>query len=127
MKTAYEIYRKSLALIGEAESEENLIFRERAVEMINLMLAEIHETDLALKGEELSIGATVPQIRDLSDRLNVSEVILFSLMPLGLAGYLLNEEEPERSKFFLQLYQTEREVLRNRCRRGRRHKIRRSI
>ena len=127
MKTAYEIYRKSLALIGEAESEENLIFRERAVEVINLMLAEIYETDLALKGEDLPLDGTVPQIRDLSDRLNISEVILFSLMPLGLAGYLLNEEEPNRSQFFLQLYQTEKEVLRTRCRRGRRHKIQRSI
>lgn len=127
MKTANEIYRKSLALIGEVESEENLIFRDRAVQMINLMLAETYEMDLALKGEEYPLDGTVPQIRDLSDRLNFSEVILFSLMPLGLAGYLLNEEEPDRSNFFLQLYQKEREVIRARCRRGRRHKIRRSV
>lgn len=127
MKTAYEIYRRALALIGETESEENEIFRARAVEMINLMLAELYETDLALKGEEVPIDGTVPQIRDLSDRLNVSEMILFSLMPLGLAGYLLNEEEPDRSNFFLKLYQTEREVVRGRCRRGRRHKIRRGV
>ena len=127
MKTAYEIYRKSLALLGEAESEENLIFRERAVEMINLMLAEVYETDLAIKGEEFPVDGTVPQIRSLDDKLMLSEVILFSLMPLGLAGYLLNEEESDRSSFFLQLYQKEREVLRNRCRRGRRHKIRRGV
>lgn len=127
MKTAYEIYRKALALIGEAESEENQIFSERAVQMINLMLAELYEIDLAIKGEEVPLDGTVAQIRSLSDRLNFSEVILFSLMPLGLAGYLLNEEEADRSSFFLQLYQKEREVLRARCRRGRRHKIYRSV
>ena len=41
--------------------------------------------------------------------------------------WLLNEEEPERSSFYLKLYQTERELVRSRCRRGRRHKITRSF
>lgn len=127
MKSAGEIYRRSLALIGETEGEENRVFRERAVALINVLLSQLYELELALRGERSRAGATVPQIRTLEENLALSEPILFTLMPLGLAGYLLNEEEPQRSSFFLQLYHTEEEILRTRCKRGKRHKIKRSV
>lgn len=127
MKSALEIYRKSLALIGETESEDSLTLRERAVPVINVLLAQLYEMDLALKGEAMSASDSVPQIERLEDHLALADPILFTLMPLGLAGYLLCEEEPARAGFFLQLYQTERDVLAGRCRRGRRHKIRREV
>lgn len=127
MKRASEIYRRSLALIGETENEENESLKERAAALINVLLSQLYELDLGLRGDPLPEAGTVPQILGLEDHLGLSEPILYTLMPLGLAGYLLSEEEPQRSSFFLQLYNTEREILRSRCKRGRRHKIVRSF
>ena len=127
MKCAEEIYRRSLALMGETEGEENETMKVRAVALINVLLSQLYELELALRGERFREGATIPQIRSLEDQTPLSEPILYTVMPLGLAGFLLNEEEPERGKFFLQLYHTEVEILRGRCKRGIRHKIKRSV
>ncbi len=127
MKKAVEIFRRSLALMGETEREENEVLRENAVSLINVLLSQLYQLDLDLRGEKRAEGDSVPQIYTLEDRLSLSEPILFSVMPLGLAGYLLNEEEPQRSTFFLQLYRTEYDILQSRARRACRHKIERSF
>ncbi len=125
MKSALEIYRKSLALIGEKEGGENLPFKERAVALINVILSQLYDLDLALRGQIPEEGEGIPQIHSLEEELALTEPVLCTLMPLALAGYLLYEEEPARGSFFLQLYHTERQILSDRARRGRRHKIKR--
>jgi hypothetical protein len=125
MKKAVEIFRRSLALMGATDYEENEVLRENAVSLINVLLSQLYGLDLDLRGEKRVEGDSLPQIYTLEDRLNLSEPILFSVMPLGLAGYLLNEEDPQRSMFFLQLYRTEYDILQNRAKQSRRHKIER--
>ena len=127
MKTGNEILKRSLALMGETLSEDNEDMAERAVELINLVLSEVYELELSLQGISTQVNDEIPQIDSLKDNVYFKEPILYTLIPLGLAGYLLSEEEPERSSFYLQLYHTERELLRSRCRRSRRHKITRSF
>lgn len=123
MKTAREIYRRSLALMGEEDGENSAVFEKRLIPLVNILLGEVYELDLALKGDELGVGATIPQLVSPEEEIGLEEMILFSLMPLGLAALFLGETEPERASFFQGLYQKEREVLRARCRQGRRHKI----
>ena len=123
MKTAREVYRRSLALMGEEEGENSTVFEGRWIPLINVLLGEVYELDLAMKGEEGAAWGTVPQVASSEEEIWMEETILFSLLPLGLASLLLGETEPERASFFQQLYQRERENLRARCRRGRRHKI----
>ena len=125
MKKAVEIFRRSLALMGATDYEENEVLRENAVSLINVLLSQLYGLDLDLRGEKRVEGDSLPQIYTLEDRLNLSEPILFSVMPLGLAGYLLNEDDPQRSMFFLQLYRTEYDILQNRAKQSRRHKIER--
>ena len=127
MKTGNEILTRSLSLIGEVPQEENETLKERSVELINLILSQLYELELSLRGERRNEAKSIPQITSLSDTIPFSQPILFTLIPLGLAGYLLNEEEPSRSSFFLSLYQTERELVRARCKNSRRHKINRSF
>ncbi|MBQ3075350.1 MAG: hypothetical protein IJC26_04710 [Clostridia bacterium] len=127
MKRAEEVYHKSLALIGETPGAENESLKERAVALINVLLSQLYELEIALRGEILRAGWIIPQIASLEEELPFSEPILYTVIPLGLAGFLLGEEEPERSRFFLQLYHTEVEILRGRSLRGRRHKIKRSV
>lgn len=127
MKTAREIYERSLALLGQEGGENTAPFEEKAPALINLLLAQLLELDLALKGEGGDLLSPVPQIRSLDEALGYEDVILLSLLPVGLAALLIQEEEPERGSFFLQLYQRERENMRQRFRKGRRHKIKRSF
>lgn len=127
MKRAEEVYGKSLALIGEMPGEENALFRERAVPLMNVLLSQLFELEADLRGKSHPISGLFPQISSLEDEIPFSEPILYTVLPLGLAGFLLMEEEADRGKFFLQLYHTEIEILRNRCRRGIRHKIKRSV
>ncbi len=127
MKTAREIYQKSLAILGIAENENTEAYLQRAPHLINLLLAENSELDEALKGKGANSGGSTLQISSLTEPLGVEDVILFSLIPLGLAALLIQEEEPERASFFMQLYQREKSALRARSLRGTRHKIRRSF
>ena len=127
MKRAEEVYRKSLALIGETPGEENEVLKERAVAIINVLLSQLFELEYVLRGEVLPAGRVIPQIMTLDEIVPFCEPILYTVIPLGLAGFLLMEEEPDRARFFLQLYHTEVEILRERGRRGTRHKIRRSV
>ena len=127
MKRAEEVYRKSLALIGEIPGSETKVFRDRAVALINVLLSQLFDLETELRGDMLHPGRIIPQILSLEDFVPFVEPILYTVLPLGLAGFLLMEEEPERGRFFLQLYHTEVEVLRGRCRRGKRHKIKRSV
>lgn len=123
MKTAKDIYRTSLAILGQEEEENTQAFEKRAVPLINFLLAELMELDLALKGEEFPTQASACQITSLSDPVGYEDALVLSLLPLGLASLLIQEEEPERGSFFHQLYLRERESIRSRCRKGRRHKI----
>ena len=123
MKTAREIYRRSLALIGEEEGENSAVFEGRLLPLVNVLLGEMYELDLAVKGEKTALGESAPQIRSLDEEIWLEDSLIFSVMPLGRAAFLLGETEPERANYFQQLYQRERETVRVRCRRGRRHKI----
>ncbi len=123
MKTAQEIYEKSLALLGQETGENTQGFEMRAPALINLLMAQLSDLDLALKGKTSPGGAGLMQIRSLQDAVGMEDVIVLSLAPLGLAALLIQEEEPERSQFFWQLYQSERLALQQKSRFGRRHKI----
>ena len=127
MKTAREVYERSLALLGMEESENTEGYLQRAPHLINLLLAHLSGLDEAMKGGGPEIGAALPQIHSLSEPLGAQDVIVYSLLPLGLAGLLIQEEEPERASFFFNLYQREKAEWQERSLRGRRHKIRRGV
>ena len=126
MTTAREIYEKSLMLLGEKEGAEPADAERRAVKLINLLLAEVVDLDSALRGEALSLQAPLYQIQSLEDRIACVETVSEGLMPLALAAFLIHEEDPARAGFFYQLYSRRAEELKLRCRRGRRHKIKRA-
>ncbi|MBR2634901.1 MAG: hypothetical protein IKD31_04925 [Clostridia bacterium] len=127
MTTAREIFQRSLALLGQEPGENTEAFERRAPRILNLLLAELVELDYWLKGEKMPDTVSVPSVETLEDPLELDESIEWMLLPLGLAALLIQEEEGARGSFFLQLYENERETLRRRRRRGRRHKILRSF
>ena len=127
MTTARDIFEKSMMLLGEKEGEITEEGERRAVKLLNLLLAEVVDLDSALKGEKLSLQAPLMQIRNLEDRVACTETVSEGLIPLALASFWIHEEDPSRAGFFYQLYSRRAEELRRTCRRGRRHKIKRSF
>lgn len=123
MKTAKEILHRSLTLLGEEAGENTESFETRAVTLMNVLLSQISVINEAAPAD----GAFVPQIRGLEDEVGGEDAVALSLLPLGLAALLIEEEDEKRAAFFLSLYQNERERLRLRSRKGRRHKIKRSF
>ena len=122
MTTANEILRATLSLMG-AEKEEAR-YAERALAGINALTADLFVLDRALKGEAAAPAAAVPVLASLEDTTDLADLLVRSLIPLGLAAYLLNEEEERRAAFFHNLYRTEKNVLLKQFAPSRRHPIR---
>lgn len=127
MKTAREIYNRSLALLGQTHGENTDAMEARAPALVNLLMAQLSPLDRELRGEVPAKDGPLLQIGTLEDSVGMEDDILLSLFPLGLAALLIQEEEPDRSRFFWQLYLEERAELYARNRRGRRHPIKRSF
>lgn len=122
MTTANEILRATLSLMG-AEKEEAR-YAERALAGINALTADLFVLDRALKGEAAAPAAAVPVLASLEDTTDLADLLVRSLIPLGLAAYLLNEEEERRAAFFHNLYRTEKSVLLRQFAPSRRHPVR---
>ena len=122
MTTGNEILAVALALMGSAVETER--YEERAAAGIDMLLTDLYRLDRALKGEAAAPAAAVPHLSSLEDEVPLADILTRSLMPVGLAAFLLSEEEEKRAAFFEELYRTEREVLIRGFVPGRRHAIR---
>ena len=120
MKKAEEIYQTALLLLGEDSAEETAAFETRYLPLLNLLLAETRELCDALRGDRKNEHV---QVTGPLDPVGVPDAVAEGLLPLGLAGLLIQGEEPERAAFFLNRYDTERLRLESRGRKGRRHAI----
>ena len=127
MKTAQEIYRRSLALLGQTDGENTEDLEARAPKLINVLMVQLAPLDRELRGEVPADGGAPLQIDSLFEPVGMEDAIVLSLFPLGLAALLIQEEEPDRGHFFWQLFQEEKAELRSRLRRGKRHPIKRSF
>ncbi len=121
MISASDIFLAALALMGDDDGGR---YQERAVEGIHLLLADLYFLDQTLKGEVPAPDAPIPAVSDLTDDVDVADVLGRTLMPLGLAAFLLGEEDGKRASFFHQIYRTEKEILQRTFAPGRRHAIR---
>ena len=122
MTTGNDVLAGALALMGSAAETERYL--ERAAAGIDLLLTDLSRLDRALKGETAAPAASVPRLASLADEVPLADILTRSLMPVGLAAFLLSEEEEKRAAFFEELYRTEREVLIRGFVPGRRHPIR---
>ena len=122
MTTANEILCATLSLMGASAERER--YEDRALAGINLLAADLFSLDRAMKGEAAAPAAAVPVLTSMEDGTDLADILTRSLIPLGLAAILLNEEEEQRAAFFHGLYRTEKDVLLRQFATGRRHPIR---
>ena len=125
--TARDVYNRSLALIHEHNSDgpyDTLDFQKAAPELINLLCTLLEELDLHIKGQKFHENALTPHtIQSLDDEVLLHPILCSAVLPLGLAFLFLTEENSSLAGIFCKLYESERESLRRRFLKGRRHKI----
>ena len=122
MTTANEIFTAALALMGADSQQAH--YESRALAGINLLAADLFALDRALKGEVAAVAATIPPLASLQDVTDFADILTRTLIPIGLAAFLLNEEEEQRAAFFQRLYRSEKDVLLRQFAPGRRHPVR---
>lgn len=124
---AREVYRSALCLLQENEDDTSLdtaLFEESAPRLLSLLCVLLDEVDLHVKGRRFHENALIPrEIRTLDDEVPLHPVICAGALPLGLAFLLISEEDQKRASLFFNLFQTEKDNLIRRFKRGRRHKI----
>ena len=126
--TGFDLYERAMALLGEeidGEAADTAAFRRSSPFLVNILLADLAELNEALLGHTPQGDLRVQQIETLEDEIPYVPLVVLAAMPLGLAFYLLLEEDPDRAAFFFRLYQEEKIALRRNFMKGIRHPVRR--
>lgn len=126
--TGFDLYGRAMALLGEetdGEAADTAAFRRSSPFLVNVLLADLAELNELMLGRRANGSLRVQQIASLSDEIPYVSLIATGAMPLGLAFYLLLEEDPDRAAFFFRLYQEEKLNLRRNFQKGTRHPVRR--
>lgn len=94
--TANELFISALDLCGLRREDGGLPadisdLSQRALSLINLLLAENSSLDSRIKKEEHTVAA----VTDMSDTLEVTDIVAFSVLPYGLARLLMLGEDDE--------------------------------
>lgn len=103
--TGYELYITALDLLGLRENEYNLPsdtadLKAKALSVINIILAENSELDCRIKKVEHSVTT----ISSLDDRIDMSDVLLYSVLPYGVARLMSLGEDDQLSAELNRLY-----------------------
>lgn len=111
--TGSELYEISLDLCGLRKSDGTVPsdlddLTQRALSMINLLIAETSSLDAKVSGEI----PTVKKIDSLSDTVPESDIVVGSVLPYGLARLLmLNEDEAFADRMLFMYEQKKKEAL----------------
>ncbi len=123
---AREIYNHTLALLHEQGSTgyQTDAFERIAPSLLNLLCGLLYDLDLRIKNRKFHENQTqLAPITSLDDEVHLHPLLCQSVLPMGLAFLLINEEDTERAALFFNLYRTEKDALYQRTKRARRHKI----
>ena len=126
--TGEQAFDAAVALMGEYRPEEESYdvagFRYSAVQVINILAAELDELDCNLKKIDPDSDEHVfPKIERLSDTVPLHDMICSALLPMGMCCMFLCEENPVRSNFFYRMYEKELEEMKRRFLRVKRHRV----
>jgi hypothetical protein len=95
---------------GDTGRAENSEYRARTPGLLNLLMQEVCALDAEwLEGRER--GAAPGMVVGLADSLDVSDRVARGLLPYGLAGLLVLEENQASAQYFLGKFNTLKEEL----------------
>lgn len=89
------VFRKALCLMDE-EPED---FQDRVVGILNVLRHEVYPYS-----DTFEIGRVCPEVKNMEQILDLDDAIAQTVLPYGLAAYLLVGEDDTMAAFFLQRY-----------------------
>ena len=126
--TARDVYERSLALLGELDSDGDVqpdvaAFEKSAPELLSTLLVMTDSVDALMKGETRDPYGHLPQrVKSLDDELYVHPRLAAAALPLGLCFFLISEEDTRRGGTFYKLFEDELAEIRSAYKKGKRKK-----
>lgn len=121
MNTVQAVFDIAIRLMdaqNEATGDTNTIaareYRHRTPSLLNSLLDRVYPASDTWPGTAQP-RPICPKVTGMEDRLELDERICTGVLPYGLAGLLLSEEDPQRADFFWQTFLEQLEDAR-RCR-----------
>lgn len=118
--TVQEVFDKAIWLMdaqnestGATATADTKEYELRAPGLINAMLNDVYPASDTYKPSVDGKRPFLPDIYGMEDTLDLDAYCCMSILPFGLAGLLLTEEDPTRADFFWQTYRERLEKARN--------------
>ena len=110
--TVQQIFDRAIFIMDEQSSEgrttttDTLDYQERTVGIINTLIQECYPySDTFSRPKKANRRGVADFVADMKDEVDLDDYICGSVMPHGLASYLLSTEDKDLSNFFYQRYQ----------------------
>ena len=107
MTTGTEIYEAALVLMDANNDADTSEYESKALSIINVLRGEVFpytDTYNAAVSETKGMRPICPIMSDLDDTVGLDDYICQSVLPYGLAGHLLLDENPSTANFLMQRY-----------------------
>lgn len=112
MYTVQQVFDKAIWLMdaqnestGSTKTSDTKEYELRTPGLVNTMLNDVYPVSDTCAGREDGKRPFLPEISAMEDTLDLDAYCCMSILPFGLAGLLLTEEDPTRADFFWQTYQ----------------------
>lgn len=109
--TSRDIFNQCVSLMfGEAADRDD--YAPFWTDVLNLLLAENFDLNNALRENSGKAALTdIPLIASLDENIDYEPIVLRSLLPLGGAGYLFMEDEPQIAAYYASLYRNMKDTV----------------
>ena len=111
MTTAQEVFDIAVRLMdaqnestGATETADTKEYRLRAPSLLNSILDRAYPASDNYPGSDARSRPICPKVQKMTDEIRLDERICTGILPYGLAGLLLTEENPSLANFFWQTF-----------------------
>ncbi|MBR6351707.1 MAG: hypothetical protein IKR93_05235 [Firmicutes bacterium] len=109
--TAQQVFDTAVSLMdeisetGATDTEDTAEYKRRTLYILNLLRGELYPFSDTYEQAEAGKRPIVGLIQSFEDEIGLDDYICQSVMPHGLAAYLLLDENPTSASFFNQRYE----------------------
>lgn len=119
MNTVQEVFDIAIRLMdaqnestGSTDTADTKEYKLRTPSLLNSLLDRAYPASSTYPGSAEGTRPVCPKVRDMGDEIGLDERLCTGVLPYGLAGLLLTEENPALSGFFWQTFLEQLEAAR---------------
>lgn len=106
MTLANDIYNKALVLMDAQSDNDTSEYQLKSVPILNTLCNDLYPfSDTLVEPDSPNRHPVCPEIESLSDEMALDDKICRQIMPWGLAGLLLMDENPSTAQFLWSRYE----------------------